>query len=739
MSAERGAASTSDPACGLTVDTLNLALEAAGVGVWSWDIASGRVTWSSSLAQAHGLPPGNCGGTFGGYVQTIVPDDRPAVLAAIDEALATGSPYQIEFRTVRPDGSLHWTRASGRPVLDEQGRVARMLGICSDVTQRREIDERLRDRERAFEALVENAPDVIARFGRDLRHLYVNPAVGAVFGVPARECLGRTNAEIGIPEDPETLARWQDAIRRVLDTGRDHWFETMAATPAGRRGYHARLTAERGPDGSVESVLAMVRDVTDLVRARQTAVESGERLRGILEAVADGITLFDARGAITYVNAAAQQIGGRAEGALCGIDVDGPRWSLLWPDGRPLPDEQHPIATVLRTCALAHGVELDTLRADGRRIGLSVNAVPLRDSAGALAGAVASYRDVTDQRRADRELRRHAQFLELAHDTVIVHDLDNHISFWNRGAEEMYGWSRDEAMGEVAWELLHTRFPLSFEEVRAALAGRGSWEGESSQLRRDGRRILVASRWALQRDERGEPAAILEINRDVTAQRAAEEELRRSRDHVEALNASLQRKMNETHHRVRNNLQVISALVDMLVIAEGDQVPKAELRRVARHIRSLAAIHDLLTRQARTDAEVEYLSVGEAMAKLKPLIQATASDRDVRFEVEDLRLPVRQGTALAVLVSELVANAIQHGAGDIMVAFGSAGEKARLEVTDSGSGFAEGSDPRSDGSTGLDLVRSFAASDLRGTVHAANRPDRRGARVTVEFPVPAVR
>jgi PAS domain S-box-containing protein len=130
--------------------------------------------------------------------------------------------------------------------------------------------------------------------------------------------------------------------------------------------------------------------------------------------------------------------------------------------------------------------------------------------------------DITERKRAEEELRRQAELMDLAHDAIIVRDLDNRIVFWNSGAEETYGWGKEEARGQETHKLLATEFPQTLAELKAEVFRRGQWQGELGHTRRDGRRIVVTSRWALQRDREGKPTAILEINRDITEQKQAE-------------------------------------------------------------------------------------------------------------------------------------------------------------------------------------------------------------------------
>jgi PAS domain S-box-containing protein len=135
---------------------------------------------------------------------------------------------------------------------------------------------------------------------------------------------------------------------------------------------------------------------------------------------------------------------------------------------------------------------------------------------------VRALRTREDRKRAEEVLRQRAQLLDLTHDTVFVRDKNDVITFWNRGAEELYGWKSEQAVGKVSHQLTQTIFPARLEEINAELFRTGRWDGELIHTKRDGTQVAVASRWALQRDEQGSPAAILETNNDITERKRAE-------------------------------------------------------------------------------------------------------------------------------------------------------------------------------------------------------------------------
>src|SRR5919202_7129084 len=122
--------------------------------------------------------------------------------------------------------------------------------------------------------------------------------------------------------------------------------------------------------------------------------------------------------------------------------------------------------------------------------------------------------------RGTLSLQEQAELLDLAHDAIFVRSVtDSVILYWNRGAEQLYGWTAEEALGRVSHELLQTRFPAPLPEIEAELLERGDWRGDVEHTCRDGRVVLVASHWSVSRDQRGRPRAFLELNRDITARR----------------------------------------------------------------------------------------------------------------------------------------------------------------------------------------------------------------------------
>jgi PAS domain S-box-containing protein len=170
-------------------------------------------------------------------------------------------------------------------------------------------------------------------------------------------------------------------------------------------------------------------------------------------------------------------------------------------------------------------------------------------------------------------LIRQASLLELASDGIFVRDLEGVITYWSAGAAAMYGWSKAEVLGQVVCQLLRTEYPQPLAELEAAVLRNGHWRGELVHTRRDGTRLIVASRWALQRDERGRPLAILELNTDVTERRRLEAE-RTERAQLEGVLLAAR----TMEHELNNKLTPTLGYTGLL--AEDPALPE-HLRRAA--------------------------------------------------------------------------------------------------------------------------------------------------------------
>lgn len=334
--------------------------------------------------------------------------------------------------------------------------------------------------------------------------------------------------------------------------------------------------------------------------------------------------------------------------------------------------------------------------------------------------------------RAEQHL---AAIITSSEDGIVSKDLNGIVTSWNKAAERIYGWPASEIIGKSKALVIPPDLPNELPGILNRIkAGERIEHYDTSRIRKDGRRIDVSISVSPVRDAAGKIVGASTIARDITDRKAAERAILESQERLRDLNVRLQRAMAETHHRVKNNLQIVAALVDMELYTHGETIPAHSIEQLARHIRTLSALHDILTRQAKADADLEYLSSRTVIEELLPIIESMLHDRKIALTCDDAQIPIRAAAALVVLINELVTNARKHGQGLIRVAFQANHDRGRLQVEDEGPGFPEDFESRRGESTGLDLIESLAAWDLSGTVKYDNAPEG-GARVVIDFPL----
>src|SRR5437588_9721668 len=251
-------------------------------------------------------------------------------------------------------------------------------------------------------------------------------------------------------------------------------------------------------------------------------------------------------------NAALSDLMGMKQGDNLLKSGDGELPYDIYQNGQKLQPGEFPVQRAAANRELVGTVELEVRRRDGQMAHVLASANPLFDDSGQIRGAVGVFFDVTERKSLEDILRERAELLDLASEAIVVHDSAGILSFWNSGAEALYGWKREEVLGEDINRILRTGFPVPQKEVEAPLAAAGRWEGNLTHFTRDGRELIVASRQALKLGSRGR-SVILEINRDITAQLQAEEALRRA----ERLGA-MGRVAGIIAHEINNPLEAIT-------------------------------------------------------------------------------------------------------------------------------------------------------------------------------------
>jgi PAS domain S-box-containing protein len=230
-------------------------------------------------------------------------------------------------------------------------------------------------------------------------------------------------------------------------------------------------------------------------------------LASIVESSDDAIISKSLEGIVTSWNLGAERIFGYSAAEAIGKPI-----TFLIP--RELWQEEIEILSRLRNGERLSHYETTRIRKDQARITVSLTVSPVLDTSGAIRGISKIARDITETKLIQDSLTRQSLLLDQAYEAILVHDLSGHILYWNRGAERIYGWPAQEALGKVNYQLLNTTFPEPLETIQKLLISRGHWEGELCHTTREGKKVVLLSRWVLESSET--VPRILETNFDLT-------------------------------------------------------------------------------------------------------------------------------------------------------------------------------------------------------------------------------
>jgi two-component system sensor kinase FixL len=265
-------------------------------------------------------------------------------------------------------------------------------------------------------------------------------------------------------------------------------------------------------------------------------------------------------------------------------------------------------------------------------------------------------------------LRDQAQLLDLTHDSVFVRDMGDFITYWNRGAEQLYGWPRALAVGQTTHRLIQTQFPAGRGQVMAQLLHTGRWEGELVHIRRDGRQVTVESRWSLQRDERGRPMSILETNTDVSERKRAQETLAKAQAelaHVARvatlgeLTASIAHEVNQPLAGIVTNGE---ACLRWLARDVHEEVKSAVERMISDARRASEVVRNLRELSKKGETQKTPLRINAVVEETLPLVQREVSNHRISLALDlagDLPMVLGDRVELQQVIINLIVNAIQ--------------------------------------------------------------------------------
>ncbi|HEU4416816.1 MAG TPA: PAS domain S-box protein, partial [Candidatus Angelobacter sp.] len=364
-------------------------------------------------------------------------------------------------------------------------------------------------------SLLDNAKDAIIVRGIDQRVRFWNKGAERLYGYSTEEAIGQNIAMLVPPSGLDDITGFLEDLKRGFPIER---FETVRRRKD-KVLIHVSLTISPVYDreGRVVGASSMAQDITQRKLAEERLSQSRAQLKGIIDSAMDAVITVDENQRVVMFNTAAEAIFEYSADEIVGKHLE-----RLIPQRLRTAHAGH-IGEFSKTGTTSRAMgslgALSGLRRDGTEFPIEASISQVKINGRKFFTAI--VRDVTERQRTDKALREQTSVLELAQ--VLVRDMDDRIVLWNRGAEKLYGFTAEEAMGRLSHDLLRTEFPEPIEAIKKTLLREGEWEGELVHHKRDGSRIVVASVWVLERQNSGQPQRVLEANTDITERKRAEE------------------------------------------------------------------------------------------------------------------------------------------------------------------------------------------------------------------------
>jgi len=471
-------------------------------------------------------------------------------------------------------------------------------------------------------------------------------------------------------------------------------------------------------------------------------LQSEERWTATLGSIGEAVIATDSEGRITFLNSIASALTGWPSEEALNQPIGNVLNLINEKSGMTADNEVLRVLKEKKVLAIANHVDLVTR--DGREIAVEHSAAPILAGQGKVIGVVLIFRDVAERRQEQIATAEQAALLELTQDSVFVIDMEGRVQFWSRGAEAMMGYTKVEAAGKIAHEMLHTEFPKPFAEITAELLRVGHWEGDLIKTARDGRRVAVAGRWALQWGKRDQAPRVLVINSDITERKRSEESMVLQREQLRALAERLQWVREEDRKLVARELhdqigQILTSIkMDMMWMAR--HLPDSQVEVLTRLAESIRLIEDGV-KTVRTICSGLRPGVLDDLG-LAAAIEWQANEFASRNSVQclvsvpplDLHLDGDRATATFRIFQECMTNVIRHAqAKSVSITLCQEEDNILLVVEDDGIGFCESDQSGAFGSLGL-LGMKERAQFCGGNVQISSSLGN-GTTVTIRVPV----
>lgn len=607
------------------------------------------------------------------------------------------------------------------PLIDEKGQPEYLLGISEDITERKLNEEKIIRAKEEWEQTFNTVPELIAIIDDKHRMVRINKAMSDKLGVSPDDAVGLTCYEYvhGAKEPPPFCPH-----SKLLSDGKEHLEEVYEYGWGGI--FQVSVTPFRDSEGKLVGSVHVARDITEHKQSEKALRKSEELLRATIESTADGILVVDEKGLVTHTNRRFAQMW-RIPDELIKTRQDKKLLDFV------LGQLKEPEAFLLKVQVLYQksDEDFDVLYFKDGRIFERYSCPLIRDRQ--ITGRVWSFRDITDRKQTEQALREsEIKYRRIFNDSIAaIYVFDNEKNFLdsNQAGLDLLGYSRQELLNMSIPDVdVDPKVVLSAHEQ--LLGGERIVNYEHQLKRKDGRIITVLNNSRPLTDTQGNIVGMQSTLIDITVRKYAEEQLKASLKEKEIL-------LREIHHRVKNNLAVISSLLSMQSNIVDNQNVYSALHESQSRIRAMALIHETLYQsESLSSIDLERYAK-DLVGNIVTAFDGIAGRVNFETEVRDVKLEINQAIPCGLIINELITNALKHAFPDeqygvvrITAAYTKESEVG-LTVSDNGIGFSDELGWKKSKSLGLRLI-SLMVDQLHGNMNIRNN---HGAEIVIKWPL----
>jgi len=665
----------------------------------------------------------------------IHPSYKEVSRERIKEVYEKGFSPERENLIVDKKGEVLIVKIAGT-LINYQGKPS-ILSTVQNINDQRNFEEQLKSSEEQYRQLVENINEGIIKFDPNEVITYANKRFCKMVEYSAKELIGKVGHNL-LVSSKDSMKLVHEAIQQRLN-GISSKYELELKTKSGKVIWISMNgTPVFNEQGVFEGSIGVIADITRDKKNQDKLERSEQRYRTLVEKMNEGIIMVDNDEVIEYVNDRFCEIVGFKYKELVGERVEEILIHCMQSRKRVRK------MVDLRRDGISSKYEVRFKRKSGEWIDVSMNGTPLYGEDGKVRGSMGILTDITEARLAEEALlkseEKYRTLVEKMNEGVIRLNADDTIEYVNARLCKILGYTVKDLVGKNRFDILKVDSG-SMKEIKKSVAIRkrgGSSKYELKHRRKSGEWIWISINGTPFVDDRGKITGSLGIVTDITDQKRFETEINelnfsleerviQRTAELEKANTEIRSLLREMHHRVKNNLQIVSSLLNMQAASVGDAFVAEAFKESQDRIQTMAFIHESLYLN-ESMSEISVKKYLEQLVKDRVRVNADLTNKvNLKTTFPDIHFKIDTMLPIGLLLNELVTNSLKHAfpnnrEGRIVVSLDLRSKKSViLSYSDNGIGFPLEKTGDSSGSLGLILIESFAMQ-LDGKLKRLDKP-----------------